>query len=70
MNGKCVVCGREPSAGYAKIGAGWYCHGDEDVRPTCYERSQGHRLAARLLTDHLRRSVLAVRRMEDGLPPF
>ena len=34
------MCGVDPAAGFASIGDDFYCHGDDDVSPTCYERSQ------------------------------
>lgn len=40
---KCIYCGKDPAAGYAMVYDGtekWYCHGDEDETPTCYERAQ------------------------------
>ena len=47
---KCVVCGVDPAAGFASIGDGFYCHGDDDQTPTCYERSQ-HLLLPALCAD-------------------
>lgn len=40
---KCHLCGIDPAAGYASVwtkaeGERWYCHGDDDEYPTCYER--------------------------------
>jgi hypothetical protein len=35
---KCVVCGKNPAAGWAWIGEDRYCHGDEDPDVTCYMR--------------------------------
>lgn len=39
---KCGACGRDPAAGFAcvtyKGETTFYCHGDEDESPTCYER--------------------------------
>lgn len=40
--GPCYRCGRTPAAGFASIwtaaeGERWYCHGDDDEWPTCYE---------------------------------
>jgi hypothetical protein len=42
--GPCGLCGKDPAAGYASTwtragGETWYCHGDDDESPTCYERS-------------------------------
>lgn len=39
----CYIC-KKPAAGYASIwtakdGERWYCHGDDDEYPTCYERA-------------------------------
>lgn len=41
---KCVRCGKDPAEGYAnywtaETGTVWYCHGDDDESPTCYERA-------------------------------
>ena len=41
--GPCYICGKNPATGYAsswtaKDGERWYCHGDDDETPTCYER--------------------------------
>lgn len=36
---RCVMC-RRRATGYAFIGDDRYCHGDDDPRPTCYERAQ------------------------------
>lgn len=40
----CFRCGN-PATGYASVwtaehGERWYCHGDEDAEPTCYEQGQ------------------------------
>lgn len=32
----CVLCGRDPAAGFATINGERYCHGDVDPEPTCY----------------------------------
>lgn len=42
---KCYRCGKDPAEGFASIwtaatGKLWYCHGDDDESPTCYEESQ------------------------------
>lgn len=42
MKRTCHICGNE-ATGYASIwtaktGTRWYCHGDDDETPTCYER--------------------------------
>ena len=41
--GPCGLCGKDPATGYASewseaTGEVWYCHGDDDESPTCYER--------------------------------
>lgn len=36
----CGLCGADPATGHASINDVWYCHGDDDATPTCYERSQ------------------------------
>lgn len=41
--GPCSLCGKDPATGYASewsaaTGERWYCHGDDDQAPTCYER--------------------------------
>lgn len=36
----CGLCGRDPAAGWAKIGDVRYCHGDLDTVPTCYMKAQ------------------------------
>lgn len=41
--GPCGLCGKDPASGYANewsaaTGEVWYCHGDDDESPTCYER--------------------------------
>lgn len=38
----CYRCGKNPAEGFASIwtqatGERWYCHGDDDESPTCYE---------------------------------
>ena len=43
--GPCGRCGRTPASGYASAwseatGEIWFCHGDDDDSPTCYERSE------------------------------
>lgn len=37
---QCGLCGRRPATGHARIDLTWFCHGDDDPSPTCYERSQ------------------------------
>lgn len=42
--GPCARCGKNPAAGYASTwsqadGEKWYCHGDDDESPTCYEQA-------------------------------
>lgn len=48
---RCVVCGRDPAAGFASIGDDFYCHGYDDEVPTCYMRSQGDYLKGGALTE-------------------
>lgn len=36
----CGWCGMTPAAGWAAIETVRFCHGDDDRRPTCYERAQ------------------------------
>lgn len=35
----CFYCGKK-ATGYAFIGDNRYCHGDDDLTPTCYEQGQ------------------------------
>lgn len=47
----CGLCGEE-AAGYAsvwsaKLGETWFCHGDDDSEPTCYERGQSSYMGVR-----------------------
>jgi hypothetical protein len=44
----CRYCGKL-ATGLAFIGTDRYCHGDEDVPPTCYEKAQ---LNERILNKH------------------
>lgn len=34
----CANCGTNPAHGFATLNGERYCHGDDDPRPTCYER--------------------------------
>ena len=41
-NRPCYRCGKNPAEGFASVwtaatGERWYCHGDDDESPTCYE---------------------------------
>jgi hypothetical protein len=36
----CGLCGRDPAAGFAKVGDVRYCHGDHDREPTHYMIAQ------------------------------
>jgi hypothetical protein len=55
---RCQLCDRRPAAGWAKVGADWYCHGDDDPEPTCYMRAQSD--YGRLTIEDVARKVAAL----------
>lgn len=35
----CALC-KQVARGHAQINDDWYCHGDTDPEPTCYQQAQ------------------------------
>lgn len=68
----CGLCGQE-ATGYAsvwseRLGETWFCHGDEDDEPTCYERGQAGYMALR--DDHPNAAIDLSGAVGDGLLVF